>query len=92
MSETEKIRVVIRDFHNCHFDWFLLKGKPRDGDVLPLKNSKRIRLERINGVYRLLNVKKPPKHLEGSFDWEVQVERIRDLNREEVAIPVEKYD
>ncbi len=80
------VNVVIKQPDGQHYLGFDLDRDPRDGEELPFKSSGD---HGLDGVYRLLEVVKPPNHsLIGVFQWEAQLKKVRDLRPDEEPIVV----
>lgn len=82
------VNVIIKQPDGSHCLGFNLDRDPRDGEELPLKSSCSGD-SGLEGVYRLSEVVKPPKNsLIGVFQWEIQLEKARDLRHDEEPIVV----
>ena len=69
---------------------FLLQRQPVNGQQLALKGATK---EVIDcGVYVVENAGAPPSSLASQFQWEVQLERVRDLQDDDLPILVGYYD
>ena len=84
---------IIINTENSYYVQFLLDRNPKEGEELPLKRSfcYMDRFSDIRGVYKLFEVKRPPQHLR-IFQWEVKLQKIRDLCASDNPIRVGIYD
>jgi hypothetical protein len=82
------VNVIIKQPNEQYYLGFDLDRDPKNGEELPLKSSGSGD-QGLDGVYRLSEVVKPPNHsLIGAFQWETQLEKVRDLRHDEKPIVV----